>query len=121
MCGRRHPADSRPAEPVPRARVVRFVSQEFYIRAGRGSGAIWHVMRADSAEEIRARYPFVDVAARRPSWWSFRHHFPALDIDADNPTLERMRDAHAALHPLRQMQLALGALSLLVVVTITLL
>jgi hypothetical protein len=93
------------------------VKRSFYIRTGRGDGAIWHVMRAESAAEIRARYPFVDVAEARPSWWNFRQPLPALDIEAQNRVLGRIaRAQRTGINPERQMQLALALGSLLFLV-----
>ena len=42
--------------------------QEFLIRYDYGSGGLWGVMRAHSAEEILARYPELSVEAERPKW-----------------------------------------------------
>lgn len=109
--------DGLRGNPRPGARVVGFVKRNFYIRTGRGSGAIWHVMQAESAAEIRARYPFVTVSEARPGWWNFRHPLPALDIDAQNRVLGRIAHAQrSTINPERQMQLALclGSLVFLV-------
>jgi hypothetical protein len=33
-----------------------------------GSGGLWGVMRANSAEEILAKYPELSVTSERPTW-----------------------------------------------------
>ena len=42
--------------------------KEFLILYDYGSGGLWGVMRAYSAEEILARYPELTVARKRPAW-----------------------------------------------------
>jgi hypothetical protein len=42
--------------------------QEFLIVYDYGSGGLWGVMRARSAEEILARYPELRVEKERPEW-----------------------------------------------------
>jgi hypothetical protein len=42
--------------------------REFLIVYDYGSGGLWGVMRARSAEEILARYPEVRVERERPEW-----------------------------------------------------
>jgi hypothetical protein len=42
--------------------------QDFLIVYDYGSGGLWGVMRARSAEEILARYPELSVESERPDW-----------------------------------------------------
>jgi hypothetical protein len=42
--------------------------KEFLILYDYGSGGLWGVMRAHSAEEIFARYPELTVERKRPEW-----------------------------------------------------
>ena len=50
-----------------------------------GMGGIWQYITADSAQQIKAKYPKLTVFIEPPSWWKDRpvENLRTYDIDAE--------------------------------------
>jgi len=64
--------------------------KEFLVLYDYGQGGLWAIIRADTAQQIRDRYPQLQVFEKRPSFLSADmladlQRKPAADID-DPPT-----------------------------------
>ncbi|MEJ1390550.1 MAG: hypothetical protein RPU34_06600 [Candidatus Sedimenticola sp. (ex Thyasira tokunagai)] len=60
-----------------------------------GMGAIWRYIWAESPDEIRKKYPELEILEKEPSWFSedYKKTIRICDLDdSTDPFLQKMRD-----------------------------
>ena len=63
------------------------MKEDFLVVYDYGTGGIWTVMRARSAEEIIQKYPVLKVVEKRPPWMTENEYEKVLSraTDIDDP------------------------------------